>query len=78
MIGINDNGLCRKVRSCGTWGDSARSPKNGNLVTARVSGARICQWIVPRKDRAEAPNYLQAIDYKSKKDRADRAPPKGG
>ncbi len=74
MIGTNDNGLCRKVRSCGTCGDSARSSKNRNLGMARVSGMIICQWIVPRKDRAEGPHNLQVYEYKGKKDRADRAP----
>jgi len=78
MIGTNDNGLCRGKDCAGTCGCAAQSMKNENPVTARVSGAKQCQWTVPRKDCAEAPHDLQAIDFKIKKDCADRAPLKGG
>lgn len=78
MIGTNDNGLCQEKDCAGTCQDSARSLKMRSLAMARVSEATICQWIVPRKDRAEALHNLQAIDYKREKDCADRAPLKGG
>ena len=78
MIGTNDNGLCQEKDCAGTCRSPAQSLKNGSLGMARVSGAAICHWIVPRRDRAEALHNLQAIDFINKKDRADCAPLKGG